>query len=54
MTRPHRTDLHAAAAEADVAAASLAKQGLADESAISRCMASHYRQSINDKESRRA
>jgi hypothetical protein len=53
MPRPHRADLHAAAAQADVAAASLAKQGLADESAISRCMASHYRQQ-SDKEGDRA
>lgn len=50
---PHRTDLLAAAEGADKAAASLAEKGLATEWAISRCMASHYRQQ-SDKESQRA
>jgi hypothetical protein len=41
---PHRTDVAAAAAQADEAAASFAGQGMEKEWAISRCMARHYRQ----------
>ena len=52
--KPHRTDVRAAAQQADDASESFARQGMADERAISRCMASHYRQELDEKESHRA
>ncbi|MEV0994684.1 hypothetical protein [Nonomuraea sp. NPDC050202] len=47
---PHRTDVAAAAAQADEAAASFAGQGMEKEWAISRCMASHYKQALANQE----
>ncbi|MFB4265276.1 hypothetical protein [Nonomuraea sp. GTA35] len=49
---PHRLDLQAAADGAEKAVESFTRQGRPVEAAVSRCMASHYREALPSTDAR--